>query len=81
MHLSLKTHHEAWCIVDKIDYIFLCCVNVWYDILFQVNIASQALQSVTLDVQTAIVALENLLTYLQNFFDHYQNLITNVDQH
>lgn len=60
-----KVRHEARSILDKIDYVFLCCVNVWHDILFQINIASQALQSISSNVQTAIKALENLLTYLQ----------------
>lgn len=62
-----KTRHAAICIIDKIDFAFLCCVNVWHDILFQVNIASQALQSVSSTVQTATVALQNLLNYLENY--------------
>ena len=51
----------------KIDYVFLCCVSVWHDILFQINIASQAFQSMTSNVQTATLTLENLLAFLQNY--------------
>lgn len=73
-----KTRHKAICIVDKIDYVFLCCVNVWYDILFQINITSNALQSVTSNVQIAMTSLENLMTYLQ-VYEQY-NLINAIEE-
>lgn len=62
-----KTRHEARSIVDKIDFIFLCCTIVWYDVLSKMNIASQVLQSVSANVQSAMISLQNQLTFLQDY--------------
>lgn len=62
-----NARHEAGCISDKIDYTFICCVCVWYDILFQINIASKSLQSIKSNVQTAMLSLQSVMTFLDDY--------------
>lgn len=64
-----EVRHEAGCIADKMDYTFICCVCTWYDILFQINIASKALQSIQSNIETALICLENILMFLDEYED------------
>lgn len=61
---------EAGSLADKIDYVFICCACVWYDILCQTNIASKALQSIQSNVQTALISLESVLKFLLKYKDY-----------
>lgn len=62
-----RTRHEADCIAGKIDYTFICCVCTWYDILFQVNIASKKLQSIESNIQSAVICLKSVLEFLNEY--------------
>lgn len=45
---------EAGSVVKKINYAFMCCVCVWFDVLSQTNLASKALQTIQSNIQTAV---------------------------
>lgn len=57
----------AGTIAEKMDFEFILSVCIWYDILTKVNIASKALQSITSNLQAAMISLENVATFLEEY--------------
>jgi len=57
---GVKSRAEAIGIINKfLNFKFLCCLVVWYDILFEINITSKMLQSISLDVSKKVKQLES----------------------
>lgn len=56
---SLAEHMEG--------FEFLFTLVIWYDILFQVNIVSKAMQSETMDISNASKLLEKCLTFVTEY--------------
>lgn len=48
---GVKCRAEAKSIAEKlVDFKLLCCLVIWYDILFEINHTSKLLQSVSLNI-------------------------------
>lgn len=62
--------HQAGSIANKINFCFVCCVCVWYDMLNQTNIISKGLQSIKSNVQTAVKSIESLKDFLQSYSEY-----------
>lgn len=58
---SLAEHMES--------FEFLLTLVVWYDILFQINIVSKAMQSETMDISNACKLLEHCQTFITGYRD------------
>lgn len=57
----------AGTIAEKMNFEFILSVCIWYDILTKVNVASKALQSITSNLQAAMICLENVATFLEEY--------------
>jgi hAT family C-terminal dimerisation region len=57
----------AGTIAEKMNFEFILSVCIWYDILTKINVASKALQSITSNLQAAIICLENVATFLEQY--------------
>jgi len=56
---GVKSRAKAIGIVNKfLNFKFLCCLVVCYDILFEINITSKMLQSISLDVSETVIQLD-----------------------
>lgn len=65
---GVKSHAEAIGIINKfLNFKFLCCLVVWYDILFEINITSKMLQSISLDVSETLKQLESTKLFLMKY--------------
>lgn len=65
---DIQTRHEAECLANKLtDYKFLISIVVWYDILFQINIVSKSLKSITMDVVTATSLIKSCVEYISKY--------------
>jgi hypothetical protein len=65
---GVKSRAEARGIARKMsDFKFVCSLVVWYDVLFEINIASKLLQSVTLDLSVTIEQLETTKSFLRKY--------------
>ena len=62
-----KTKREANCLAkyEIEDFEFLFSLNIWYDILFVVNVVSKKLQSKGMHLDIAIVQLQRLISYFE----------------
>ncbi|XP_075702536.1 zinc finger MYM-type protein 1-like [Rhinoderma darwinii] len=49
------------------NFTFLCGLVTWYDILFEINIASKKLQEIDLDISGAMKQLETCKLFLQRY--------------
>lgn len=60
--------HEAQCLADNLcEFEFLILLVVWYDLLFQINIASKAMQGITMDIITATSIVKGCLNYIISY--------------
>ncbi|KAL4113252.1 hypothetical protein QTP88_016911 [Uroleucon formosanum] len=60
--------HEAQCLADNLcDFEFLISLVVWYDLLFQINVASKAMQGITMDIITATSIVKGSLNYIISY--------------
>eukprot|EP00102_Acyrthosiphon_pisum_P024295 XP_016661505.1 PREDICTED: uncharacterized protein LOC107884279 [Acyrthosiphon pisum] len=50
-----------------LNFKFLCCLVVWYDILFEINITSKILQSILLDVSETVKQLDSTKHFLMRY--------------
>lgn len=72
---------EAESIYNKIDYKFICCICLWYEILSKVNIASKELQSIKSNVQGAVTSLASVKQFLDDFSETgYEKVIEDANQ-
>lgn len=62
-----KTRYEAECLLRKIvEFRFLCCLVIWHDILNEINILSKMLQKITVELATAITALQKVTKHMKS---------------
>ena len=47
------------------EFKFLCCIVVWYEIIFKINKVSKVLQKVTVNLQSAIDLVESVGSFLK----------------
>lgn len=60
--------HEAQCLADNLcEFKFLISLVVWYDLLFQINVASKAMQGITMDIITATSIVKGCLNYIISY--------------
>ena len=60
--------HEAQCLADQVtDFKFLISVTVWYDVLFQINIASKSMQGINMDIARATSLLKSCVQFLMSY--------------
>jgi len=60
--------HEAQCLADNLcEFEFLISLVVWYDLLFQINVASKAMQGITIDIITATSIVKGCLNYIISY--------------
>lgn len=65
---GVKCRAEAKSIAEKlVDFKFLCCLVIWYDILFEINHTSKLLQSVSLNISETITQLKNTIIFLKKY--------------
>ncbi|KAL4083493.1 hypothetical protein QTP88_028809 [Uroleucon formosanum] len=65
---GVKSRAEAIGIINKfLNFKFLCCLVVWYDILFEINITSKMLQSISLDVSETVKQLDSTKYFLMRY--------------
>lgn len=65
---GVKSRAEAIGIINKfLNFKFLCCLVVWYDILFEINITSKMLQSISLDVSETVKQLDSTKNFLMRY--------------
>ncbi|XP_060845619.1 zinc finger MYM-type protein 1-like [Rhopalosiphum padi] len=65
---GVKCRAEAQSIADKlVDYKLLCCLVIWYDVLFEINHTSKLLQSVSLNISETIAQLNNTIIFLKEY--------------
>lgn len=65
---GVKSRAEAIGIINKfLSFKFLCCLVVWYDILFEINITSKMLQSISLDVSETVKQLDSTKHFLMRY--------------
>lgn len=65
---GVKCRAEAKSIAEKlVDFKFLCCLVIWYDILFKINHTSKLLQSVSLNISESITQLKNTIFFLKKY--------------
>lgn len=61
---------EAAGVIKLIDFQFLCGLCVWYDLLGQINLASKSLQSITSNVETALIVLSSVKKFIEDYSSH-----------
>lgn len=55
-------------LIEKIvDFKFLACLVLWYDILYEINITSKALQSVALNTSQAVDLLQKSIDFRRSY--------------
>lgn len=60
--------HEAESLANNIcQFKFLCCLVVWHDILNEINILSKMLQKITVELASAVAALDRVTAHLKSF--------------
>ncbi|KAL4152652.1 hypothetical protein QTP88_000485 [Uroleucon formosanum] len=65
---GVKSRAEAIGIINKfLNFKLLCCLVVWYDILFEINITSKMLQSISLDVSETVKQLDSTKYFLMRY--------------
>lgn len=74
-NFQANVRHQAASIASKINFLFVCCVCVWSDILNQTNIVSKGLQSIQSNIQMAVKSIESLKDFLQNYNEYGCNKI------
>ncbi|XP_047135550.1 zinc finger MYM-type protein 1-like [Hydra vulgaris] len=63
-----ETAHEAITLGEQLkDFSFLVSLNVWYDVLFQVNIVSKTLQENDMDITQCAKLLKSCCSFLENY--------------
>ncbi|XP_033228982.1 uncharacterized protein LOC117180599 [Belonocnema kinseyi] len=75
--------HEAECLTSAIsDFIFLCCLITWHNILNHINVASKLLQIVDTNLSSAINELNGVLKYLESYRsdDGFASTITDAKE-
>ncbi|KAL4134847.1 hypothetical protein QTP88_006548 [Uroleucon formosanum] len=62
------TRNEASSLGNQLrDFEVLISLNVWYDLLFQVNIVSKSMQRFTIDIEMASSLLDNCVKYINKY--------------
>ncbi|KAK6327237.1 hypothetical protein J4Q44_G00028820 [Coregonus suidteri] len=49
------------------NFVFMCAVVIWYDILFEANITSKSLQAVSFNLSQAVAQLNSTRVFLQDY--------------
>lgn len=77
--LDQQSKYQAKCLGEKIaTFTFICCIRVWCDILNKVNFVNKILQSANMNLQLALVALNDLNQFLNDYrFDENFKEIVN----
>lgn len=61
-----STKFTANTMIGYIDFKFVCSVCIWFKILEKINIVSIALQKISMNMESAIVMLESVQTFISN---------------
>ena len=65
---DLAIRHEARSLSDSIsEFSFIVSLNVWYDVLFSVNVVSKSLQAKSMEFEKAISLMDGCLSYIQEY--------------
>ncbi|XP_033225949.1 52 kDa repressor of the inhibitor of the protein kinase-like [Belonocnema kinseyi] len=65
---DLDIVHEAITLAEQLrDFIFLISLVVWYDVLFQINVVSKALQAKNMDIAKCVEMLNKCFAFLQDY--------------
>jgi hypothetical protein len=65
---GVKCHTEAIGIINKFsNFKFLCYLVIWYDILFEINITSKILQTISLDISETVKQLDSTKLFLMKY--------------
>ena len=64
---ATKNKSEFRTLLQKIDFKFVCCLIIWYDVLSQIEITSKSLQDVNLNIPRAVSLISNTLEYVKDY--------------
>lgn len=62
------TRNETKFLTNQLlDFKVIVSLNVWYDLLYQVNIVSKCIQGFTIDIKMAITLINNCVKYINEY--------------
>ena len=65
---TLDIAHEAQTLAEQLkDYSFLVSLIAWYNVLFQINVFSKAMQAKDMDLVQCAEMLKKCITFLENY--------------
>ncbi|XP_065662879.1 uncharacterized protein LOC136085495 [Hydra vulgaris] len=64
---ATKKKSESRALLQKIDFKLVCCLITWYDVLSQIEISSNSLQEVNLNIPQAVLLISNTLEYVKDY--------------
>lgn len=73
--------HEAKCIIDFIDFKFICSVCIWHEILEQIDRVSKQMQRIDMNISSVVILLDDVSKFLVHYKENgYQPAVEEANR-